>query len=46
MPDSRPRFDQPIHDGLPKDKVAMEWIADQLLDRLDAGRFATIARQA
>ncbi|MBV9352058.1 MAG: TetR/AcrR family transcriptional regulator [Mycobacterium sp.] len=31
---------------LPKDKVGLKWIAGQLLDCLDAGRFATIARQA
>jgi AcrR family transcriptional regulator len=31
---------------LPKDKVGLEWIAGQLLDCLDAGRFATIAAQA
>ena len=27
---------------LPKDKVALEWIAGQLLDCLDAGRFSTL----
>jgi AcrR family transcriptional regulator len=31
---------------LPKDKVGLEWIAGQLLDCLDAGRFATMARRA
>jgi AcrR family transcriptional regulator len=28
--------------NLPKDKVALQWIAGQLLDALDSGRFATV----
>jgi AcrR family transcriptional regulator len=28
--------------SLPKDKVTLQWIAGQLLDALDSGRFATI----
>lgn len=30
---------------LPKDKVTLQWIAGQLLDALDSGRFATIPDQ-
>ena len=32
--------------SLPKDKTSLKWIAGQMLDSLDAGRFETIALQA
>lgn len=32
--------------SLPKDKESLRWIAGQLLDSLDAGRFVTLAGQA
>jgi AcrR family transcriptional regulator len=31
---------------LPKDKAGLEWIAGQLVDALDAGRFSTVPGQA
>src|ERR1700730_13331590 len=31
--------------SLPRDKVTLEWIAGQLLDALDSGRFATFPEQ-
>lgn len=32
--------------SLPKDKTSLKWIAGQLLECLDDGRFASIARRA